>query len=81
MRWLNSLAVLRARREHGAVATIVTVLVTFGVVLGMLAISVDLGSVTSNRRFAQNSSDAATMRLAIACSKKDTTTCSSTATT
>lgn len=81
MRWLTSVGNLRARREHGAVATIVTVLVTFGVVLGMLAYSADLGSITSQRRFAQNSSDAAVMRLAIACSKKDGATCSSTATT
>lgn len=81
MRWLSAVGNVRARREHGAVATIVTVLVTFGVVLGMLAYSADLGSITSQRRLAQNSSDAAVMRLAIACSKKDTTTCSSTATT
>lgn len=79
MRWLNLVRVLRVRRERGAVATIVTVLVTFGVVLGMLAISADLGSVTSQRRFSQNSSDAAAMALGIACSKKDTTICNATA--
>lgn len=75
MRWLKR--VRRSMRpDRGAAAIIVTVLVSCGVVIGMLAITADLGSVASQRRSVQNSSDAAVMSLAVACAKKDATICS-----
>ncbi len=80
MRWLNRLQ-HSSRRDRGAVATIVTIICTLGVVVGMLAISADMGSIMSQRRSGQNSSDAAAMTLAFACSRRDATICSSTATT
>lgn len=76
MRRLNRFAV-PGRRDRGAAALIVTVLVSCGVILGMLAISADIGSVTSQRRSVQNSSDAAVMALAYACAKNNTAICSS----
>lgn len=78
MRWVNRLQ-YSTRRDRGAVATIVTIICTLGVVVGMLAISADMGSIMAQRRTGQNSSDAATMTLAYACSRRDASTCSATA--
>ncbi len=74
MRWLNRLQ-YSSRSDRGAVATIVTILCTMGVVVGMLAISADIGSVTSQRRSVQNSADAAAFALADACARQDTSVC------
>ncbi|GAB2766370.1 hypothetical protein GCM10027039_29280 [Terrabacter koreensis] len=50
-------------------ATIVTVLLASGVIMGMLAISVDVGAIMSERRQLQNGADATSMALARSCAK------------
>ncbi|MBC9822498.1 pilus assembly protein TadG-related protein [Terrabacter sp. MAHUQ-38] len=72
---------LRARhaaqvRERGAVAVIVTVIMASGAVMGMLALSVDVGQIMSERRQLQNGADASAMALAQLCAKQDATACS-----
>jgi Flp pilus assembly protein TadG len=61
----------RAAREHGAVAVIVSVIVGMGVVMGTLALSVDIGQIMSERRQLQNGADAASMALAQLCANAD----------
>jgi Flp pilus assembly protein TadG len=61
----------RRNREKGAVATIVTVLLAGGVMMGMLALSVDIGSIMNERRQLQNGADAASMALAQMCAVND----------
>jgi len=61
----------RAAREHGAVAVIVSVLLATGVVMGSLALSVDIGQIMSERRQLQNGADASAMALAQLCGKSD----------
>ncbi|GAA1992071.1 hypothetical protein GCM10009817_37780 [Terrabacter lapilli] len=78
MRWLTRLQ-YSSRRDRGAVATIVTVLVSFGVVIGMLAISADVGSVTYQRRSVQNAADASANALAQACVEQNTAVCTTSA--
>ena len=59
----------KLRKEDGAVATIVVTLLSFGVVLGLLAISVDVGRLMVERRSLQNAADASAMSLAQSCSR------------
>lgn len=73
----TSLRTVRRRREKGAVAAIVAVLLAGGVVMGMLAVSIDVGAVMQQRRSVQNASDAAALALAQACAAGDTNVCSS----
>ena len=47
------------RREHGAVVTVVAVLLAGGVLLGFLALSLDVGQILVEKRQLQNSADAA----------------------
>lgn len=55
--------------ERGAVATLVAVLVAGGLVMGMLALSVDVGNAMYERRQIQNGADAAALALAQDCAK------------
>ncbi len=57
------------RRDHGASASIVMVLLGGGVLLGATALSLDVGSLMWERRQVQNSADAAAMGLAQICAK------------
>ncbi len=59
---------LRRRAERGAVATIVAVFLAGGVLVGMAAFSVDVGSLLGERRQLQNGADAAALALAQTCS-------------
>lgn len=58
-----------SRGERGAVGTILAVLLLGGVVMGMLALSVDVGNIWSERRQLQNGADAASLALADACAQ------------
>ena len=79
MRWLKPGA-SRRDREKGAVTTIVAVLLASGVVMGMLALTVDVGNIMAERRQLQNGSDAAALALARSCAKSPVgTDCSSAA--
>ncbi len=70
------------RSERGAVATIVAALVSLGVVMGFLALSVDVGQMMMQKRQLQNGADATAMYLARNCANGscDVTTSSSTST-
>lgn len=58
----------RAERERGGVAvTVVAFFLGSSVILGMLAISVDLGNLTYERRQVQNGADATSLALASEC--------------
>ena len=59
----------KPRNEDGAVATIVVTLLSFGVILGLLAIAVDVGRLMVERRQLQNGADAAAMSLAQSCAQ------------
>lgn len=61
--------------ERGATATIIAILLSGGVVMGMLAVSVDLGNLTYERRQLQNAADATSLALAAECAK-DSSACS-----
>lgn len=67
-------------RERGAVAAIVAVLMGGGVVMGMLALSIDIGQIMAERRQLQNGADASAMALAQLCAKSDPTCAATTAT-
>ena len=69
MRWLSDRRAPSRPRDKGAVAAIVAILVSSGVVMGMLALTVDVGNITAERRQLQNGADAATFALARSCSK------------
>lgn len=58
---------LRRQRERGAVATLIAILLAGGVVIGMLAISVDLGNIAYERSQVQNGADATSLALAGEC--------------
>lgn len=58
---------LRRTAERGAAATLVAVFAATGVLLGMLAISVDVGNVMLERRQLQNAADSTAMALAQIC--------------
>ncbi len=57
------------RNERGAVATIFAVLIIGGVMLGLLAISIDVGNLMWERRQLQNAADAASLSLAKSCAE------------
>ncbi|WP_344946710.1 pilus assembly protein TadG-related protein [Terrabacter ginsenosidimutans] len=57
----------RRRRDRGAAATLFTALFAGGVIIGMLALSVDVGSIMYERRQIQNSADATAMAFAQRC--------------
>src|SRR6478736_7219701 len=59
------------RREHGAVVTVVAVLLAGGVLLGFLALSLDVGQILVEKRQLQNSADAAAVSLAQSCAKNN----------
>lgn len=61
------LSTLSRSSERGAVATIVAMLLGFGVVLGFAAISIDVGSLMWERRQVQNGADATALALAKTC--------------
>jgi hypothetical protein len=56
-------------RERGAVATVVAVLLAGGVLMGFLALAIDVGQVLVEKRQLQNSADAGAMSLAKSCAK------------
>lgn len=65
---------LRSRgSDQGAIAVIVGVLLGFGLILGLAALTVDVGSINAERRILQNGADAAAMSVARTC--VDTGTC------
>ncbi len=63
------LSTVRARRQddRGAAATLVAVLAAGGVMLGMAALSVDVGQLYAERRQVQNGADAAALAVAVTC--------------
>lgn len=61
----------RLNSERGAVAILVTFLITGGVVVGLLAMVVDVGRLFSERRVLSNGSDAAALALARECALDD----------
>jgi hypothetical protein len=58
-----------SRNERGAVGTIVAALLALGVLLGFLALSVDVGTLMVERRQLQNGADAGALALADACAR------------
>ena len=67
MNLMIRLSTLSRSSERGAVATIVAMLLGFGVVLGFAAISIDVGSLMWERRQVQNGADATALALAKTC--------------
>ncbi len=61
--------IVRGRQtdDAGAVATLVAILLVSGVIMGMLAFSVDLGQMFSERRELQNGADAGALAVAQDC--------------
>lgn len=74
LRPARKLVVRGPQGERGAVATVFAVLLAGGVVMGMLAISVDIGNIMYERRQVQNGADATSMALAAECAT-DAATC------
>jgi Flp pilus assembly protein TadG len=68
---LGSFARVRHTGERGAAAVLVAILFAGGAVMGMLALSADIGSIMNERRQLQNGSDASSMALAQLCAKND----------
>src|SRR5947208_3628329 len=66
---------LRRGHDRGAVAGLVAVLLSTGVLLGMAALSVDVGQLYAERRQVQNGADAAALAVAVSCAAS--TTCTS----
>ena len=68
MRWLR----LRpsSSRDRGATAVILTILFSSGVIIGTLAISVDVGNIMAERRQVQNTADAASFAFAQICANR-----------
>lgn len=67
MQRMNVMIRLSRRSERGAVASIVAMLLGFGVVLGFAAVSIDVGSLMWERRQVQNGADAAALSMAKTC--------------
>ena len=65
-------------REQGAIAMIVAMLFGFGVMIGLAALTVDVGNINADRRQLQNGADAVALAAAQVCAK--TGTCVPTAT-
>jgi hypothetical protein len=74
-----SRAASRREREKGAVASIAAILLASGVVMAMLALTVDVGNIMAERRQLQNGADAAALALARSCAKVPVSTDCSTA--
>jgi hypothetical protein len=68
MTFMQRVRAVRAREDAGAVAVLVTILLAGGVLLGMAALTVDVGSLYGERRQLQNSADAGALSLAQDCS-------------
>jgi len=71
---------VRRSEDEGAIATIVAILLAGGVLMGMLALSVDVGQLYAERRQLQNGADASVLAVAQDCAKGtscDTTTSAS----
>ncbi|GAA2740629.1 hypothetical protein GCM10009868_03500 [Terrabacter aerolatus] len=62
-----------AARDRGAVTALVAILFSTGVIIAMLALVVDIGSMMWERRQLQNGADAATLSLAQDCASKRAT--------
>ncbi|GAA1366878.1 pilus assembly protein TadG-related protein [Catellatospora chokoriensis] len=60
-----------ADRDRGAAATIVTILLAGGVLLGMTALVVDVGRLYVEREDLQSGADAAAMAVALDCAKRN----------
>jgi len=58
--------------DAGAVATVVAILLGGGVLLGMAAVSVDVGQLYAERRQVQNGADAAALAVAVSCASSTT---------
>jgi Flp pilus assembly protein TadG len=71
MRWLNG----RGRQERGAVAVVVAICMV--VLMGFLAIAVDLGSIYSDKQQLQNGADASALAIAQSC-QRDMSNCTQT---
>jgi Flp pilus assembly protein TadG len=67
MRWLNG----RGRQERGAVAVVVAICMV--VLMGFLAIAVDLGSIYSDKQQLQNGADAGALAIAESCQRNPST--------
>jgi Flp pilus assembly protein TadG len=63
MRWLNG----RGRQERGAVAVVVAICMV--VLMGFLAIAVDVGSIYSDKQQLQNGADAGALAIAESCQR------------
>jgi Flp pilus assembly protein TadG len=68
MTLIQLVRVVRRRQDAGAVAVLVTILLAGGVLLGMAALTVDVGALYGERRQLQNSADAGALSLAQDCS-------------
>ncbi|MGO4600006.1 pilus assembly protein TadG-related protein [Terrabacter sp. 2RAF25] len=66
-RWWSQRLVPEADRERGAVSAIAAMLLSLGVIIGMLALVVDVGGIMWERRQLQNGADAAALALAADC--------------
>jgi Flp pilus assembly protein TadG len=73
MPWLTRWRRRRDDYEHGAVAAIVAVMLSGGVLLGMGALVIDVGRLYVEREQLQTGADAASWKLAMACVSKPTT--------
>ncbi|WP_068402089.1 TadE/TadG family type IV pilus assembly protein [Kribbia dieselivorans] len=71
---MKSFLLDKRRRERGGIMLIVAVLLAGGVLMGMLALSVDVGQIMYERRQLQNGADATSLALADACAR-DTADC------
>jgi Flp pilus assembly protein TadG len=60
----------RGHPERGAAAIIVSIFVATGVLIGLLAMTVDVGALFNERRLLQNGADTASVAVATACAKK-----------
>ncbi|CAN7182259.1 pilus assembly protein TadG-related protein [Terrabacter sp. LjRoot27] len=63
----------RAARDRGAVTALVAILFSTGVIIAMMALVVDVGSMMWERRQLQNGADAATLALAQDCATQRAT--------
>jgi len=68
MTFMQRVRAVRDREDAGAIAVLVTILLAGGVLLGMAALTIDVGALYSERRQLQNSSDAGALSLAQDCS-------------
>ena len=68
----------RRGQERGAVAVVVAIVFGSLVVSGAAALTIDAGSLYSERRVVQNGADAASLALAQACARGDVARCSAT---